>query len=336
MTFPFPGRACPPDYYYGVQSLARDAELEAATTLYVAGGLCGNRLALDALELLAASEGATLVFNGDFHWFDRNAANFAEVNRRVLHHYALRGNVETELSRGEDLGAGCGCAYPPEVDQQIVDWSNEILRELRFAADEQGQQRAALAALPMTLVANIGGVRVGIVHGDCESLAGWRFSAASLKLPHTREWLEQVRLRSKIDVFASSHTCLPVMRSFALPSGPLVVANNGAAGMSNFAGATYGIVTRIGTRPWSDRPLHRTEIGGVFVEAIPLLFDHAHWCSEFLSQWPAGSAARLSYWERIALGPAYTAVDAYRLHSEDEQLPRSGASAVRPSIQRGI
>ncbi len=312
MAFPDAGRMCPQDYYYGAGSLSRIAEIDA-TTLYIVGGLYGNRPALDAIELLAESERATLVFNGDFHWFDRNAANFADVNHRVLRHHPLRGNVETELSRTAELGAGCGCAYPPEVDQQIVDWSNGILSELRVAARARGGQCEALAALPMTLVATVGGVRVGIAHGDCESLAGWRFSAASLTLPGTREWLQEVRLRSNIDVFASSHTCLPVMRSFTLPSGPLIVANNGAAGMANFAGTTYGIVTRVSTRPWSARSLHRTEIGGVFVEAIPLLCDHARWCSEFLSQWPAGSAARLSYWERIAAGPAYTAVDAYRL-----------------------
>src|SRR5260370_29571803 len=152
-------------------------------------------MALDrhfAIELLAGSERATLVFTGDFHWFDRNATNFADVNHRVLRHHALRGNVETELSRAADLGAGCGCAYPPEVDQQIVDWSNGILSELNVAAQARGGQCAALAARPITLVASVGGVRVGIVHGDCESLAGWRFSADSLTDPVTRGWVAQV------------------------------------------------------------------------------------------------------------------------------------------------
>jgi hypothetical protein len=163
----------------------------------------------------------------------------------------------------------------------------------------------------MTLVANVGGVRLGIVHGDCESLAGWRFSAALLDRPDTREWIEQVRLRSKIDVFASTHTCLPVMRSFALSSGSLIVVNNGAAGMPNFAEKTYGIVTRIGTRPWRGQALHSAVIAGVYVEVIPLLFDHARWHAEFLSQWPAGSDAWRSYWTRITSGPAFTAAQAY-------------------------
>lgn len=312
MTIPEPGRVCPLDYRYDIESFARHAEVEA-DALYVAGGLYGNTFALDAIECLARSEGAELVFNGDFHWFDRNEAIFAEVNRRVLSHHALRGNVETELSRIGDIGAGCGCAYPPEVDQQTVDRSNAILRELQRAAAARDGQDAALAALPMTLVANVGGVRIGIVHGDCESLAGWRFSAATLDLPRAGEWLEQVRHRSKVDVFASSHTCLPLMRRFAFDGGPLIVANNGAAGMPNFTGTSYGIVTRIATRPWRGRPLNRAVLAGVYVEAIPLLFDDDHWRAQFLSQWPEGSDAWRSYWARITLGPAYEADTAYRM-----------------------
>lgn len=304
-----PGRLCPFDYHYGAASFARKADLET-TTLYVVGGLYGNRPALDAVELMAGLEQAVLVFNGDFHWFDRNAAIFAQVDWRVRRHHALRGNVETELSRARDLGAGCGCAYPPEVAQKTVDRSNAILRALRQTAESSGAQ-AALANLPRTLVVNVGRLRVGVVHGDCETLAGWRFSAEALDRTDTSAWLDQARRQSQIDVFASSHTCLPLMRSFLLKSGPLVIANNGAAGMPNFARTTYGIVTRIGTKPSLRRPLHRLELGGVFIEAIPLNFDYLHWHREFLSQWPPGSAAWVSYWERIVAGPNYTPTQAY-------------------------
>ncbi|PNE76467.1 hypothetical protein [Burkholderia thailandensis] len=304
-----PGRSCPPDYRYDAATFARQADLEAST-LYVVGGLYGNRPALDAIELMASLEGAVLVFNGDFHWFDRNSAIFSQVDSRVRRHPALRGNIETELSRVRDLGAGCGCAYPPEVAQQTVDRSNAILRELRRAAEKSGRQ-AALADLPMTLVAQVGRLRVGVVHGDCESLAGWRFSADALDRPDTPAWLEQVRRQSRIDVFAASHTCLPAMRSFDLPSGPLVVANNGAAGMPNFARTTYGVVTRIGMRPSRRRPLHRVKLRSAYIEALALDFDYLHWHREFLSQWPSGSDAWLSYWERIVAGPDYSPARAY-------------------------
>lgn len=304
-----PGRSCPPDYRYDTATFARPVDLEAST-LYVVGGLYGNRPALDAIELMASLEGAVLVFNGDFHWFDRNSAIFSQVDSRVRRHHALRGNVETELSRMRGLDAGCGCAYPPEVAQQTVDRSNAILRELRRAAAKSGRQ-AALAALPMTLVAQVGRLRVGIVHGDCESLAGWRFSADALDRPDTPAWLEQVRRQSRIDLFASSHTCLPGMRSFDLPSGPLVVANNGAAGMPNFARTTYGVVTRIGIKPSHRCPLHRIRLRGAYIEAIALDFDYLHWHWEFHSQWPSGSDAWLSYGARIVDGPDYLPAQAY-------------------------
>ncbi len=86
----------------------------AAETLYVVGGLYGNLAALTAIEKLAAKERApvTQVFNGDFHWFDADPDWFAAIEHGVAPHRALRGNVETEIARAADIGAGCGCAYP--------------------------------------------------------------------------------------------------------------------------------------------------------------------------------------------------------------------------------
>ena len=48
-----PGRACPLSYRYGATALARCREQDA-DTLYVIGGLYGNRPALAAIEALAA------------------------------------------------------------------------------------------------------------------------------------------------------------------------------------------------------------------------------------------------------------------------------------------
>ena len=81
------------------------------------------------------------------------------------------------------------------------------------------------------------------------SLAGWRFSRNTLELPAARCWLEDVRSASRIDVFASSHTGLPVLRDFSLDSVRLTVINNGAAGMPNFGGANYGVLTCISVEP---------------------------------------------------------------------------------------
>ena len=119
--------------------------------LYVVGGLYGNAEALDAVEQLASAERArvTLVFNGDFHWFDAEPLWFAALDRRVARHAAIRGNVETEIARPAEVGAGCGCAYPESVDDGVVQRSNLILAELRTIATTDVQER--LATLPMHL-----------------------------------------------------------------------------------------------------------------------------------------------------------------------------------------
>ena len=105
-----------------------------ADPLYVVGGLYGNLAALDEVERLAAEEGAQIVFNGDFHWFDAERGWFAEIDARVARHLAIRGNVETEIARPTDIGAGCGCAYPASVAEDVVRRSNEILIDLRQTA----------------------------------------------------------------------------------------------------------------------------------------------------------------------------------------------------------
>ena len=129
-----PGRTCPPSYGYSPRALARPADF-TTDVLYVIGGLYGNALALDSIEHMAAQETdcATLVFNGDFHWFDADPGDFAEIQRRVLQHHALRGNVETEIA-SDDASAGCGCAYPESVPDDDVARSNAILDRLRGVA----------------------------------------------------------------------------------------------------------------------------------------------------------------------------------------------------------
>ena len=143
-----------------------------ADVLYVVGGLYGNLAALDEVERLAAQEGAAIVFNGDFHWFDAEPHWFAEIERRVARHRAIRGNVETEIARTADIGAGCGCAYPASVAEDVVRRSNEILIELRRTAEALPGSAERLAALPMHLVADIGGLRVGHRARRCHLAGG--------------------------------------------------------------------------------------------------------------------------------------------------------------------
>lgn len=299
-----PGRSCPTAYRYPPRSLDRAPEIEAGTLL-VAGGLYGNVEALAALLDLAAREAgpATLVFNGDFHWFDADPAEFARVQAAVEAHAATRGNVETEIA-GEDSGAGCGCAYPADVSDAEVARSNEILARLRGTARGFPGARIRLARLPMNLVARVGEASVAIVHGDAASLAGWGFAHAALDDPAHRRWLESAFAEAGADVFASSHTCLPALRTFDFGRGPVAVANNGAAGMPNFAGERFGVVTRVSVRPAADA-LYGTRVAGVHVEAVAVRYDAPAWERRFLAAWPEGTAAHASYFRRIAQGPAF-------------------------------
>jgi hypothetical protein len=302
-----PGRSCPRSYRYGAEALAACRAFETET-LWVAGGLYGNRFALERLlDLFDAETGAkALVFNGDFHWFDCDAAEFGAIDAGTRAHLATRGNVETELA---DPGAqaGCGCAYPEWVDDAEVARSNRILERLRAAV--QPQALAALGALPMYRVAEVAGTRVAIVHGDGEALAGWDFSQERLAgadgVAAAREALRHAQAR----VFASSHTCLPVLRHCG---GDGVIVNNGAAGMPNFRGTRFGLATRISVRPRAGA-LYGARLGRVHVEAQPLAYDHARWLARFLELWPEGSDAHLSYYGRMVHGPAYDLPRAQRV-----------------------
>jgi hypothetical protein len=305
-----PGRSCPADYVYSPKAFARLPDIEA-DMLYVVGGLYGNLAALAAVEQLAAQEMApvTIVFNGDFHWFDTDPDWFAEIERGISPHRALRGNVETEVVRSSDIGAGCGCAYPESVSGDVVTRSNEILNLLRSAAPHQAA-RARLRDLPMHLVAEVAGLRVGIVHGDATALAGWKFGQDELDNSSRRPWLNEVRAASHIDVFASTHTCLAALRDFVLPSGRMTVINNGAAGMPNFSGSRYGLISRIAATPSPHKPLYGLQRDGVHIDAIPLKYDHAAFLGRFLARWPQGSPAYESYYRRIVDGPDYSIVQA--------------------------
>ena len=301
-----PGRSCPAHYRYSPRVFDREPEI-VAETVYVIGGLYGNVEALEAVEALAGREAGpvTRVFNGDFHWFDVAPMDFGHVTREVLRHRALRGNVETELAN-EDGDAGCGCAYPVDVSDAEVSRSNEIIERLRATARGLPELRECMAALPMHLTARVGDARVGIVHGDAVSLAGWGFAQDRLDSPAHRRWIESMFREARVDVFASTHTCLPAIRTFALGAGEGVVANNGAAGMPNFAAAREGLITRIGTRPFAGRErLYGVETRGVHVEALVLEFDAERWIERFLASWPAGSPAHESYFRRITHGPRF-------------------------------
>jgi hypothetical protein len=304
---------CPLDYLYTPAVFDRDAEI-VGDVLYVVGGIYGNLAAIETVQALAATESTapTIVYSGDFHWLDAEPQWFGEIERAVAPHLALRGNVETEVAREGDIGAGCGCAYPDSVAEDTVRRSNDILHALQSIVPSAARRR--LASLPMHLVAQVGPLRIGIVHGDAGSLAGWRFAHDSLDRaiadPTGRSWLDEVRRASRIDLFASTHTGLPALRDIELTSGRLTIINNGAAGMPNFAKSCFGTMTRIATSPSPHRPLYGIRRDGVHIDALTLHFDHRVFVDRFLARWPEGSPAHTSYFRRITHGPDYILANA--------------------------
>ncbi len=304
-----PGRSCPVSYRYGAAAFDRASDL-SAETLYVVGGLYGNSFALEALLALQAIEpAAQLVFNGDFNWFNKDDASFVEINTEVLRHHALRGNVETELLSA-DAAAGCGCAYPDYVDDADVARSNAMMGLLSETAQRHRALSERLAALPMSLVAQVGSLRVGIVHGDAESLAGWQFGEEALDAQRMARLFDVAR----VGAFVSSHTCLAVGATWATRTGKRALFNNGAAGMPNFSGTSYGLITRISTvaAPLALGALYGTSIEGTHLDCVPLRYDQSAWLTRFDRVWPAGSAAAQSYRQRIVFGPCYTQAEAMR------------------------
>lgn len=308
-----PGRSCPLSYRYGAAALAAPASLHT-DTLWVVGGLYGNSVALERVlgDFDRERGDKSLIFNGDFHWFDVDRDEFATIEHGVSGHRAMRGNVEAELARPAN-GAGCGCAYPDWVGDATVEHSNRIIARLRATAQAFPLARERLARLPMFYIAEVGGLRVGIVHGDADSLAGWGFSQEALATPDGLRAAERALDSAGVRLFASTHSCLPVLQGFA---GERALINNGSAGMPNFAATRFGVATRISLSPRASA-LYRMRIGALHVEAIPINFDAREWTRRFLAQWPAGSDAHASYFSRIASGPTYRTEQALRPAEDD-------------------
>jgi hypothetical protein len=159
------------------------------------------------------------------------------------------------------------------VSDAVVTRSNEILGRLRETARRAPGARERLGALPMHLVARVGEARVGIVHGDATSLAGWGFDRDRLADTAHRRWVESMFAEAKVDAFASTHTCLPALARFEAG----VVANNGAAGMPNAPGRREGLLIRIGLRPVDAEWIRSERVADAHLQALPIAYDHDHW-----------------------------------------------------------
>jgi hypothetical protein len=300
------GRSCPIHYRYRPETLCASPEPVSEQVLYVVGGLYGNPYALDAIEAMAAKERQAgrevrLVFNGDFNWFNADDRWFPEINRRVLAYSATLGNVEYELATPSDE-AGCGCAYPEFVDDAVVARSNRIMDQLQETAEKHPEIGRSLKDLPRYRCLIFGGLKILVLHGDPESLAGWGLSHENLAsggCDQLRDWFR----RTDADVILCTHTCLPVLWRGEVDGRTRLLANNGSAGMGNLVGDTRGLITRVAASPASESPVAALAAGaGLDLALLPVSFDVSLWLAEFDRLWPAGSPAAKSYRQRILDG----------------------------------
>jgi hypothetical protein len=311
-AYPGAGRVCPVGYRYS----------------YVVGGLYGNREALEEILAMAERErggDVSLIFNGDFNWLDVRAEDMAEVNETVLRHVATQGNVEAELA-AESSDAGCGCAYPDHVDEEVVTRSNAIMARLRATAMALPELRRRLGELPMTLCLEVGNERIAVLHGDPESLAGWSLAVEAMPPDGTTSVarIHDYFRKAGVRVFACTHTGLPYAQRFVVDGRAHLVVNNGSAGMPNFAATRFGVITRISAHGRIPKAsLYGCRLDGLRVDALAVHYDHKAWLRRFLRDWPEGSPAHASYHRRLVDGPDFSlrqaARDGVTIYAEQEQ-----------------
>lgn len=295
------GRTCPIDYRIEENAFERVRHEEAA--VYIIGGLYGNITALKQIKKMAREEEErtsirpTLIFNGDYHWFDADIRLFEEVEALTAGDIRLLGNVEKELSRKTDMGAGCGCAYPPSTDDAAVERSNQIHKRLKGMLRERDDLKEAFAQREPIDVVRVGEAKIGVTHGDERSLAGWGFSGESMEKAERQEEIRDFMEAYEIDCMATTHTCAQAV----FDMGNRLVLNNGSAGMSSLAGKSSGIFTRIALTPSPD-VLYSKKIKGVYMELLEVAFDKEEYIKVFDSVWEKGSPAEVSYRERLYRG----------------------------------
>lgn len=303
------GRSCPLAYRYDAGRLCEQPMIVTEEVLYVVGGLYGNPYALAEIERMAQAEERAgrrvrLVFNGDFNWFNAEDELFQAINRRVLKHTVCLGNVEYELAN-PSADAGCGCAYPDFVEQGVVERSNRIMTRLQGIAANYPAIQAELARQPRYLCLIFGGLKILVVHGDPDSLAGWGLAHERFQAGNAAD-LERWFRATDADIVASTHTCLPVLWSGQVDQRARTVVNNGSAGMSNLQADRRGLITRISAAAGAEGAVAGHIHGSLQVSLMPVAFDHEAWVPHFDALWPSGSDAAESYRHRIVGGTSLT------------------------------
>lgn len=297
------GRICPLDYSIDAKSFKNFMTIENPT-VYIVGGLYGNLEALKEIINMAKEEynkyksEVFIVFNGDMHWFDIEIEDFNKIEEMSSGCEKLLGNVERELFRENDIGIGCGCAYPDYVSDDVVERSNIIHKKLKDTVNKLPKYKNIFSDRKMNIVIQLSEQKIAITHGDEQKLGGWECSRETLSNVDRQEKLNKWFKENDIDILATTHTCSPA--ALKIENG--IVINNGASGMPNFKNKIYGLITRISLYE-SDKAIYREKIKKLHVEAVAVKYNNDNFLKWFDNVWAIGSEASLSYRDRIVNGP---------------------------------
>ena len=154
------------------------------------------------------------------------------------------------------------------------------------------------------LVLDFFGKKIAITHGDEKSMSGWECSIDNLKLESRKKELDNWFKENDIDILATTHTCLPAVYD----NGRNIVINNGAAGMANIQGQTFGLITRIAISS-HEKAIYSEYRNGLYVELVKVDFDIEKFKIWFEKVWPDDSPASISYKNRIINGTSLAIED---------------------------
>ena len=251
---------------------------------------------------MAHDENAKVVFNGDMHWFDVEKEDFLNTEELSKDSIKLLGNVEFELLNNTS-SLGCGCNYPEDVSDGVVERSN-VIHNMMKENIKGDQILNDIKERSKTLVLDFFGKKIAITHGDEKSMSGWKCSNENLKLESRKKELDNWFKENDIDILVTTHTCLPVVYD----NGRNIVINNGAAGMANIQGETFGLFTRI-AKDSHKKTIYSEYRDGLHIELVKVDFDIEKFKLWFEKVWPDDSPASISYKNRILNGTSLTIED---------------------------
>ena len=295
------GRNCSLEYILQKDWTKKSEKLEEEA-IYIVGGLYGNRYALEIFNKMTHDENAKVVFNGDMHWFDVEKEDFLKIEELSKDSIKLLGNVEFELLNNTS-SLGCGCNYPEDVSDGVVERSN-VIHNMMKENIKGDQILNDIKERSKTLVLDFFGKKIAITHGDEKSMSGWGCSNENLKLVSRKKELDNWFKENDIDILATTHTCLAVVYD----NGRNIVINNGAAGMANIKGETFGLFTRIAKNSHK-KAIYSEYRDGLYVELVKVDFNIEKFKLWFEKVWPDDSPASISYKNRIINGTSLTIED---------------------------